>query len=169
MTGARYRLVLPKRARQCQTCLIHCGGWAPRRAAVPTTLGVNSSPSERARSTMCGPRLVRVESVGSRPEARVELNSAAESASHRFDVGIREAGIEDDRLHVGVEPHRAMHVGFDALVEVVESGGVGQAAQVRQYVGVADVGRLMHRVGEAERCTSHCSVMASTRAAAVET
>lgn len=44
--------VRPKRARQCQTCLIDCGGCAPARAASPTTLGVRASPSERARSTL---------------------------------------------------------------------------------------------------------------------
>ena len=44
--SVRYWSTRPKRAKQCQTCLIDCAGCRPARAASPMTLGVSSSASE---------------------------------------------------------------------------------------------------------------------------
>lgn len=64
----------------------------------------------------------------------MELDRATQSFRGLVDVGAGEARIEDEGLHVGVEANRTVDVCFDAVVQVVESGGVGHAAQVREEV-----------------------------------
>ncbi len=53
-------------------------------------------------------------------------------------------------LDIAVEPHAAVHVGLDAVVELVQPRLIGQPAQVWQQVRPPDVDRLEDRVGEAE-------------------
>ena len=77
------------------------------------------------------PPIFGVQVVGRCAEAGVVLNLTSQSECCILYVSASEARVEDDCLDVCVKPHPAVDLCLYVLVEVVESGLVGHAAQVR--------------------------------------
>jgi hypothetical protein len=61
----------------------------------------------------------------------VELDRASKPLRRRFNVGAGKTRVEHNGFHVGVEPNGAVNVGFDALIQVVETRLVSHATQAR--------------------------------------
>jgi hypothetical protein len=80
----------------------------------------------------------------------MELNRTPKPKRRVFDRRPGEARVEHDGFDISVEPHPSVNVRLNALVEVVESGLVSQATEVRQQHWPAHVHGLQHGVREAE-------------------
>lgn len=96
-----------------------------------------------------------VDVVGRGAEARMKLDRAPEPTRGFRDRGAREAGVEHECLDVGVEPHTAVDVSLDVVVEVVGARRVGERDQAREEGGATDVDGIQDRVREAE-ADSNC-------------
>ncbi len=95
-----------------------------------------------------------IEVVGRCAEAEDELNRTPEPMRRFFDCSPEETRVEHDGFDIGVEPHAAVDVRLNALVEIVESGLVCKPTQVRQQHWSAHVYGLQHGVREAEGCNA---------------
>ena len=156
----------PKRAQEVPHPLERLGVVLAGAGSGADEVGRQHLPQRLRQRGELGTAVGLVETGGRHLEAGVPLQRAPEAARGSLDGPAPEAGVQDDGLHVPVEPDSAVHLRLDVVVELVVAGGVGQGHQPGQCVGTGNGFRLEDRVGEAEgRARGHLRAQPQVRRA----